>query len=66
MAVTILCMVGLLFVGWVLVLKAEVDDLKKEVKRLRDAVGLLHGKVGPDLEVERGVRSWGIKSNLPK
>ena len=40
MTLVIMCCVSLSFLAWVLVLKAEVDSLKKEVEKLRSALKL--------------------------
>lgn len=60
MTVPLLCAVILFFLGWVMVLKTEMSDLRKEIERLKS---LLKNKLG-HLEKEVSVSgSLRIKSD---
>lgn len=59
MTIPILCVVGFFFVAWVIVLKAEVDSLKKENERMK---GLLSSKlqsIEKHVEIGKGMRLKG-------
>ena len=59
MTIPILCVVCVFFVAWVIVLKAEIDSLKKENKRMK---GLLASKLqvmDKHIEVGKGMRLKG-------
>jgi len=57
MSVPILCVVVLVFLGWTMILKTEIADLKKEIERLK---GLMKNKLGhleTEVSVTQGRRS---------
>ena len=61
MAIAILCGVALCFLGWIFVLKAELQDMKEENRKLRAMLKLGVRTKTKDVEVEKGKRSWGKK-----
>lgn len=68
MTVPILCVVCVFFVAWVIVLKAEIDSLKKENDRMK---GLLANKLqvlDKHVEVGKGMRLKGdqLKGSGPQ
>ena len=60
MAVQLLCLVCLVFCGWVLLLKAEIQELREQNARLRESMARNLARVG--LEVERVKLPHGGKS----
>jgi len=59
MTVPILCVVCAFFVAWVVVLKAEIDGLKKENDRMKNLLSTrLHG-LDKQVEVGKGMRLKG-------
>lgn len=53
----VLCVAGLFFLCWVLVLKAEITDLKKELDRAKELLKNKLGQVGAEVEVSKGRRA---------
>jgi hypothetical protein len=68
MTIPILCVVGVLLVGWIVILKAEVDDLRKEIGRLKNAVERVAASAGMDgtIDIAKGSSSWGKKSSAAR
>ncbi len=55
MVVPVLCLVCLFFVGWILVLKMEIDGLKKELDRIKLLLKTKLGYVGKEVEIKQGL-----------
>jgi hypothetical protein len=53
----ILCIVGLFFIGWVLVLKIEISDLRKELDRIKELLKTKLGQAAVGVEVSKGRRA---------
>jgi hypothetical protein len=56
----ILCVTALFFLGWVLVLKAEITNLKNELEKVKSLLKTKLGQIGAPVEVTQGRRA---KSN---
>lgn len=52
----ILCLVILLFLAWILVLKAEMADLKAEIQRLKDLLKHKLGHMQSEVAISSGLR----------
>lgn len=55
----LLCVVGLFFVAWVLVLKMEIGQLKKEIEKLKSLLKTKLGHVESQVTISNGIRSKG-------
>lgn len=54
----ILCLVAFCFMGWVLVLKAEIVDLKTEIRRLKQLLSGAMGTLRTQVEVQSPPKRW--------
>jgi hypothetical protein len=52
----ILCLVILLFLAWILVLKAEMADLKTEIERLKELLKNKLGRMKDEVSISQGLR----------
>jgi hypothetical protein len=52
----ILCVVILLFLAWILVLKAEMADLKTEIVRLKELLKNKLGHMQSEVSISSGLR----------
>lgn len=55
----ILCLAALALLGWVVILKSEIKNLKKENHKLRVKLKLGVHEMTDGVEVTRGKRFWG-------
>jgi len=56
MTIPILCLVAFALLAWVVVLKAEVDGLKQENRKLKNALGDKLLNLSSGLEISQGRR----------
>lgn len=61
MVIAILCGVSVCFLAWIFLLKAELQDMKEENRRLQAMMKLDVRTKTKDVEVAKGKRSWGKK-----
>lgn len=66
MVIPILCLVALSFLVWVILLKTEIQELKKENRKLRTKLELGVRKMTKDVEISKGKRTWGEKEEGPE
>lgn len=59
--IPILCLIALSFLGWVFILKAEIQELKNQNRKLSARLDLGIRNVAKHAEVAKGGRSWGHK-----
>lgn len=60
-AIPMLCLVAMSFLGWVFVLKTEIRELKNQNSKLRAKFELGIRDMTKDVELIKGRRSWGKK-----
>lgn len=68
MTVPILCIVCGFFVAWIIVLKAEIDSLKKENERMKSLLANKLQAIDKHIEVGKGMRLKGdqLKGSGPQ
>ena len=59
----ILCLLILIFLGWVTMLRTQIQQLKEDKKKLRAKLELGVHEITEDVEVVKGHMSWGKKSD---
>lgn len=57
MTVPILCLVAFILLGWILILKIEAADLKKEIERLTGLLKKKLGHLGDEVTVSKAVKN---------
>lgn len=55
----IMCLVALIFLGWVIILRAKIEELMKENRKLRAKLELGVRELTKDVEVGKGAASCG-------
>lgn len=62
----ILCITVLFFLGWVIYLKLQTAELKREIEKLREALKLKVRKATQDAEVSEDDKVFGHKPGWMK
>ena len=62
----ILCMTVLFFLGWVIYLKLQTAEFKREIEKLREALKLKVSKATQDAEVAEDNKVFGHKPGWMK